>query len=146
MLLGSIQSKPALLLAERAAFSVEPVHLESFSSSLANIKNLGANDIYFWFLAATAADSQNSTQPPDLKLNLIYPCSEKHIKKYSQQGVRLVTETAGIYRDHVRPYMQKQREEGRLNWVFNIIEGRTEQEDVFFREHGEEGFLVLPDL
>ncbi|EOD48222.1 putative mrna decapping protein [Neofusicoccum parvum UCRNP2] len=146
VLLGSIQSKPALLLAERAAFSVDPVHLESFSSSLANIKNLGANDIYFWYLAATAAGSQHSTQPPDLKLNLICPCNEKHIKKYSQQGVRLVTETPEIYRGHVRPYMQKQREEGRLNWVFNIIEGRTEQEDVFFREHGEEGFLVLPDL
>ncbi|KAL1645161.1 hypothetical protein SLS58_003866 [Diplodia intermedia] len=146
VLLGSIQDKPALLVAERAAFSAEPAHLESFTSSLANIKNLGANDIYFWFLAATAADPKNSTQPPDLKLNLIWPCNEKHIRKYSQQGVRIVTETPEIYRDHVRPYMQKQREEGRLNWVFNIIEGRTEQEDVFFREHGEEGFLVLPDL
>ena len=42
--------------------------------------------------------------------------------------------------------MQRKREEGRLNWVWNIIEGRTEQEDVLYRETGEEGFLVLPDL
>lgn len=42
--------------------------------------------------------------------------------------------------------MQRQREKGALNWVFNIIEGRTEQEDVMYREHGEEGFLLLPDL
>ncbi|KAF2083550.1 putative mRNA decapping hydrolase [Saccharata proteae CBS 121410] len=143
VLLGTIKSQPAILLAERAAFSTETQHISAFSQSLSRIENLGANDIYSWFLASTAAGSQ---QPPDLKINLIYPCTEKHIKKYSQQGVRLVTETPEIYRDHVRPYMQRQREEGRLNWVFNIIEGRTEQEDVFYREHGEEGFLVVPDL
>jgi m7GpppX diphosphatase len=42
--------------------------------------------------------------------------------------------------------MQRQRDEGRLNWVFNILEGRAEQEDVMYREHGEEGFVVTPDL
>lgn len=61
--------------------------------------------------------------------------------------MRIVTETPEIYRDHVRPYMQSKLEEGRLNWVFNIIEGRTEQEDVLVRQDDpEEGFLVLPDL
>ena len=61
----------------------------------------------------------------------------------------MVTETPEIYRNQVRHYMQKQRDEGRLNWVFNIIEGRTEQEDVMLRDHGEDGqdgFLLLPDL
>lgn len=46
--------------------------------------------------------------------------------------------------------MQAKREAGRLNWVFNIIEGRKEQEDVIHRtpygEDPEEGFLLLPDL
>jgi len=59
----------------------------------------------------------------------------------------MVTETPQIYRDYIRPYMQAKRENGRLNWVFNIIEGRKEQEDVIVRESGEEeGFLLLPDL
>ncbi|KAK7538257.1 HIT-like domain-containing protein [Phyllosticta citribraziliensis] len=145
-LLGSIQSKPAILIAERAAFSIQANHLENFNASVSNVQNLGANDIYFWFLARAASDSNSSNQPADLKLNLIHPCTEKHIKKYSQQGIRLVSETPEIYKDHVRPYIEKQRGEGRLDWIFNIIEGRTEQEDVFYREHGEEGFLVLPDL
>jgi m7GpppX diphosphatase len=46
--------------------------------------------------------------------------------------------------------MQAKREAGRLNWVFNIIEGRKEQEDVIHRtpygKDPEEGFLLLPDL
>lgn len=59
--------------------------------------------------------------------------------------------------------MLRKREEGRLNWVFNILDGKTEQEDVILRDHctrgakqvdgegkgngnDEEGFLLLPDL
>lgn len=61
-----------------------------------------------------------------------------------------MTETAAIYAAHIRPYMRAKREEGRLNWVFNILEGRTEQEDVLFRSPpdtpNEERFLMLPDL
>jgi m7GpppX diphosphatase len=94
-------------------------------------------------------------QPPDLKINLIYPCTPKHIAKYSPQRMRYVTETPELYRDKIQPYMRRQREEGKLNWIFNILEGRTEQEDVMFREDSatpesglpqNEGFLVLPDL
>ena len=47
--------------------------------------------------------------------------------------------------------MQRMRDEGRLNWVFNILEGRKEQEDILLRDPGqdssrEEGFLLAPDL
>jgi m7GpppX diphosphatase len=42
--------------------------------------------------------------------------------------------------------MAAQRDAGRLTWVFNILEGKAEQEDVLYQEHGEYGFLVSPDL
>ena len=56
-----------------------------------------------------------------------------------------------MYAKFVRPYMRRCREEGRLNWVFNIIEGRSEQENVLYRSNagggaGEDGYLLLPDL
>lgn len=144
-LLGTIDNKPGLLIAERAAFDTSTSNLTSFPTSLRNIKNLGANDIYAWFLANSNPRNDAST-PPDFKLNLIYPCTQKHINKYEAQRLRVVTETPQIYTQHVRPYMQLQREKGALNWVFNIIEGRTEQEDVMYRETGDSGFLLLPDL
>ncbi len=147
-LLGSIDNKPALLTAERAAFPSDIKTLEAFHKCLADVKNLGTNDIYHWYLASVG-HGENS--PPDLKLNLISPCTEKHIKKYSAQGVRTVTESPHIYKDHVRPYIAKQREEGRLDWVYNILEGRKEQEDIIFRDPGQNGakdeaFLLAPDL
>ncbi|XP_014556860.1 hypothetical protein COCVIDRAFT_37587 [Bipolaris victoriae FI3] len=148
-LLGTIDSQPALLIAERAAFDTTPAILEGFSTSLRNIKNLGANDIYAWFLANSNPSTDkdpSSPPPPDFKINLIYPCTDKHVKKYTQQRLRIVTETPQIYTSYIRPYMRAQREKGALNWVYNIIEGRTEQEDVMYRESGSDGFLLLPDL
>lgn len=136
------------MILERAPFPTSPDYLASIPTTLLTLRNLGANDIYHWYLAnspPSAADDQ-----ADLKINLIWPCTEKHVSKYSKQGVRFVSETPAIYRDHVRPYMQAQRDAGRLNWVFNIIEGKKEVEDVIYRtpygQDLEEGFLLLPDL
>jgi m7GpppX diphosphatase len=62
----------------------------------------------------------------------------------------MVEETPEIYEEKVRPYMLSKREGGRLNWVYNIIDGITEVEDVIFRtpkgRDGDEGFLLAPDL
>lgn len=147
-LLGSINGMQALLTAERAAFPSDVKTLEAFHAALAEVKNIGDNDIYRWYLASSGT---TPAAPPDLKLNLIYPCTNKHIKKYAPQTVRMVTETPEIYARYVRPYMQRMRDEGRLNWVFNIIEGRAEQEDVLLRDPGhgsgdDERFLLTPDL
>lgn len=155
VLQGTIDEKPALLLVERAAFSTEHAYLDAFPALVAHIKNLGDNDVYRWYMANSLSDgTPDQHAPPDLKLNLIYPCKESHVKKYSFQQSRSVTETSEVYARHVRPYMSRCREEGRLNWVFNILEGRTEQENVLYRsgpsgttgDDHNDGYLLLPDL
>ncbi|KND93119.1 m7GpppX diphosphatase [Tolypocladium ophioglossoides CBS 100239] len=155
-MLGSIDGRPAVLVVERAPFPASAAYLGHLPGSLARVRNLGANDIYSWSMAQTGGgaggdeDGGDDDFFADLKINLIYPCTEAHVQKYSKQGVRFVTETPAIYRDAIRPYMQSKREQGRLNWVFNIIEGKKEVEDVIYRtrlgEAGDEGFLLLPDL
>lgn len=158
-MVGTIDDQPALLVVERAPFPTSEAYLGRVPGSLARLKNLGANDVYSWHMARTGADAESrsseggaaaDTFHPDLKINLIYPCTETHIKKYSKQGVRFVTETPEIYRDKIRPFIQTKRDQGRLNWVFNIIEGLKEAEDIIYRtklgEAGDEGFLLAPDL
>ena len=147
-LLGFVDGSKALLTAERAAFPSDEKTMRAFHGAIQDISNLGANDVYHWYLASSGSDAE---APPDLKLNLIYPCTDQHIRKYSPQPVRMVTETPRIYQQHVRAFMQNKRNEGRLNWVFNILEGRTEQEDVILRDPGhreqsDDGFIMLPDL
>lgn len=152
-LYGTIDSQPALLVLERAPFPADESFLSDIPGTLARLQNLGANDIYHWFMARSGNTGDETPEHDffaDLKINLIYPCTETHVKKYSKQSVRFVTETPDIYRDKIRPHMLAKREQGRLNWVFNIIEGRKEVEDVIYRtklgEAGDEGFLMLPDL
>jgi len=150
ILQGAISNEPALLLIERAAFNTDLSYLNSFPRLVTHVNNLGDNDIYRWYMANSLPDGTlDQPTPADLKLNLIYPSTDKHIKKYSFQQSRIVLETPEIYAKYVRPYMQRCREEGRLNWVFNIIEGRSEQENVLFRSQESEkrdDFLLLPDL
>ncbi|KAG4413606.1 hypothetical protein IFR04_013272 [Cadophora malorum] len=152
ILLGQINEDAALLILERAPFPSSTSYLSQVPSTLQTLKNLGANDVYFWYLA-TSTPYSASDKPEDfadLKINLIYPCTEQHIKKYSKQAVRMVVESPEVYRNSVKPYMLSKREQGRLNWVYNIIDGKTEVEDVIYRtpqgRDGDEGFLLLPDL
>ncbi|KAJ5160734.1 uncharacterized protein N7482_007738 [Penicillium canariense] len=149
-LLGTIDDQQGILTAERAAFATESLEvIQAFHAAITRVKNLGDNDIYRWYLASSSGSTQATASQQDLKLNLIWPCTTKHIKKYSDQQLRMVTETPEIYQQHVRPFMRAKREEGHLNWVFNILEGRTEQEDVILRDAGhgpEDAFLMLPDL
>ncbi|KAI1142936.1 scavenger mRNA decapping enzyme [Hypoxylon sp. FL0543] len=151
-LYGQVDSQPALLIFERAPFPDAEEYLSVLAANLRSITNLGNNDIYSWFLASGGPilKENENDKFADFKVDLICPCTDKHIKKHSRQGYRFVTETPEIYREKVRPYMQLNREEGRLNWVFNIIEGRKEVEDVIYRtplgRDGDEGFLMLPNL
>ena len=61
-----------------------------------------------------------------------------------------MTETPDIYAAHVRPYIQSQRDAGHIDWVFNILSGKSEASDVIYRTpylaDPVEGFLLLPDL
>ncbi|KAI0907106.1 HIT-like domain-containing protein [Ustulina deusta] len=151
-LYGQVDSQPALLILSRAPFPDAPEYLSALPANLRSLTNLGNNDIYAWFLGSGGPILQHDEKDKfaDFKIDLICPCTDKHIKKHSRQGIRFVTETPEIYRDKVRPFMQANREEGRLNWIYNIIEGRKEVEDVIYRtslgRDGDEGFLLLPNL
>ena len=118
----------------------------------------------YWYLSniaytnsKTATTSTPIPIPADLKLNLIYPCTPQHIKKYSSQRLRWVTETPEIYQRYIRPYMHQCRLDGRLDWIFNILDGRAEQDEIILRlqpssppstspDIEEIGFILSPDL
>ena len=165
ILLGNIAQQPSILILERTVFPSSISDLSSLTSHLQQVKKIGQNDIYAWYLASSStirsipseldttksssssSSSSSWTNFADLKINLIHPCTETHVRKYSQQGYRVVTETSQIYRDRIRPYIQERRAQGRLDWIWNILEGRAEQEDILLRvQDPQEGFILTPDL
>lgn len=146
-LLGQIASQDAIILVEKTAFNTSPEALHKFSdpSNLSAVRLLDKNDIYHWFLASHPAP--DIAHRPDVKLTLIYPATEAHIQKYSQQNLRMVTETAQVYKELVKPYVESKRSNGQLNWVHNILNHNSEADMVLFEDKDEnEGFILTPDL
>jgi len=146
-LLGKIFSQDAIIVAEKTAFNTSPELLEKFQepSNLSAVTVLGQNDIYHWFLASHS--EPDNQKRPEIKFTLIYPATEMHIKKYSRQSLRMVTETPQVYRELVKPYVERKRSNGSLNWVYNILTHQSEVERIVFEDTDEhEGFILLPDL
>ncbi|GJN91129.1 hypothetical protein Rhopal_004147-T1 [Rhodotorula paludigena] len=101
-----------------------------------------ANDIYSTSLAWFAPGRANA----DVQLSSICPATEKHIKKYSVQETRLVRETPELYERVVKPYIASLAP-STISWVYNILDGTAEAENVLHRDDDvETGFVLTPDL
>lgn len=70
----------------------------------------------------------------------------QHIRKYSVQVSRLVRETPAVYEQTVKPYVDSIPASS-MSWVYNILDGTAEAENVLFRDDDPEtGFVLTPDL
>lgn len=59
----------------------------------------------------------------------------------------MVVETPEIYKGLVKPYVEGKRGNGRLDWVYNILEHKAEEESIIVEDTDDvEGFILLPDL
>ncbi|KAF9407825.1 hypothetical protein HW555_012281, partial [Spodoptera exigua] len=80
-----------------------------------------------------------------VKTSIIYPATEKHIAKFSQQELHIVLETPELYQKLTLPHLEK--EQFNLQWVYNILEGKSEQDRVVYDNKCEkDGFVLVPDL
>ncbi|PWN53429.1 HIT-like protein, partial [Violaceomyces palustris] len=120
---------------------------------------LDQNDIYTWLLADLSRPSL--TTPPaihgsqvgsgkgkdhEVKMTLIHPATPTHVQKYSEQSKSMYSETPEVYRSVVLPYIQS-LPPSRINWVYNILEGRKEAESLLYVDRDPiQGFVILPDL
>ncbi|KAF9188269.1 hypothetical protein BGZ50_001447 [Haplosporangium sp. Z 11] len=147
-LLGTLPStidpnvvQPAVLLIEKTHFATQSTESD-ITRRISEALSTGSNDIYFWWNAIL---SSGQAQDPDLKMTVIYPATEAHIAKYSRQERKMITETAEIYKREVLPWIESQPK-SRIQWVYNILEGIKETENVLFRDNDPDtGFIVLPD-
>ncbi|PSK39093.1 hypothetical protein C7M61_002406 [Candidozyma pseudohaemuli] len=143
VLLGRIDNESAIVLLEKSAFSLESDADVSLEKIIQDLKLIQNNDIYFWSLATL---SQNIDQTPAAKVNLIYPATETHIKKYSLQKLHVVRETPEIFKEVVAPFIETQKGD-RIQWVHNILFHGKESESVLYHDKDpQNGFVLLPDM
>ena len=107
--------------------------------------------------APAAEDASGLAPVPTLRLTLIHPASEQHLRKHAPQRLRAVRETPAIYRARTKPFIAHRtwggaKEKG-VRWVGNILDGTSEAENVLYRHVGpdaegarKEGWVLLPDM
>ncbi len=151
-LLGSIDSKPAIVSLEKTHFNVSSFEQETEEQNdkkdvllklIDKIKSINSNDIYYWSLATISQDLNDN---PQLKVNVVWPATSAHIKKYSSQAFHMITETPEMYNEIVKPFIETQLG-SRIKWVHNILFNGVESDKVLYKnesEHG--GFVLLPDM
>ncbi|KAI9596301.1 HIT-like domain-containing protein [Syncephalis fuscata] len=160
----------ALLIVEKLHFS--PTEIERFTNQrLIQTHTVGQNDVYHWLkgkighqlTSETTAylisvndsnddDSKTTARGEvveydwwDVKMTVVYPATEAHIRKYTYQERRMIRETAAIYSAVIEPYIAS-LSTARIQWVYNILEGSHEQESIIYRDNDPEtGFVLIPD-
>ncbi|KAK0563287.1 hypothetical protein OC861_004880 [Tilletia horrida] len=150
--------EPVILNIEKTHFS------ENFYSSIGSsdqtpspfskLESLGENDIYHWLLAWLAPPSETDgsiSRSADMKITMIRPATETHILKYSAQAHYLINETPELYEQVVEPWILSQPA-SRINWVYNILDKKKEQESIIYETLSpQSGFIspapqIVPDL
>ncbi|KAJ7720575.1 scavenger mRNA decapping enzyme [Mycena maculata] len=136
---------PAIIRIEKTAIPVDVsnrIFPDQPGAFLNQLKCMESTDIYMWFAGWLASTSMERQPQGDVKVNIICPATEVHIRKYSKQNSILVRETPDIYHRIVQPYISELPPE-RTKWVIEILEGRKEQSKILFSSSD---FIILPDM
>ncbi|KAG0707561.1 HIT-like domain-containing protein [Suillus ampliporus] len=140
--LGTLPSPSSVPL--RAIIRFERTALPSIIASqlssgiLESTKQIGSTDIYSWFFAWL----HKRDDIPDMKIYVICPATEVHIRKYTTQDVIMVHETPALYQSIVKPYILA-FDPARTQWVQDIIAGTVEASNIL---SASTDFLILPDM
>ncbi|KAF8636040.1 hypothetical protein AX15_000197 [Amanita polypyramis BW_CC] len=129
----------AIIRIEKTALDVSTAPLLFASDSgLIQRAHLGeSTDIYTWFFGWLRENRER-----DLKINVVCPATEVHVRKYSRQEQIMVRETPELYERIIKPYIAA-FPPSRAQWVENILNGLSEQNKVLFSSSD---FMILPDM
>ncbi|EMD31964.1 hypothetical protein CERSUDRAFT_69043 [Gelatoporia subvermispora B] len=138
---GAQGRSPAIVRIEKTALLLERAG-ELLSQSLRDARLIESTDIYTWLFGWL----ESSVDAPDVKINVIHPATDVHIRKYSAQQVVIVRETPALYARIVRPYIDA-FPAARTQWVENILSGTSEADKVLHRDSSPtHGHVLLPDM
>ncbi|KAF4320120.1 hypothetical protein BBO99_00002449 [Phytophthora kernoviae] len=140
-MLGNFYSDPkkkaAVLVIQTAVMDTSG--LDALLSGL-SVHEILVNDIYSTF----QGDVPRSVKP--YKVNLIYPATEAHVRKHTDQKFHMVVETKEAYRMITKPYIDNIPAE-KIEWVYNILDHKSETERIIYEDsHPRNGFVLLPDF
>ncbi|KAG8756866.1 hypothetical protein FRC14_002573 [Serendipita sp. 396] len=124
----------SILILKKTAFSQDTVSQIGWD----RLETIQSNDIYHVLLGWL----HSSRVDADVKIDLISPATETHIRKYSQQKLKIVKETPELYQSIVKPYITSFSPE-RTSWVDNILSYKSEAEKILYED---DDWVIIPDF
>ncbi|KAG7860644.1 hypothetical protein KL939_001211 [Ogataea angusta] len=134
-LLGTIDGQQAILQLEKSHFDTARLP----DLPVQEIREIASNDVYHWAMTTL---QQSADSDPAAKLNLIYPATDTHIRKFEKPVLHIVRETPELYRSVVVPYIETMRGD-RIKWVRNILYEGAEADRVVVKN---DDFVLIPDM
>lgn len=129
---------PAIAIIARKHFNLEPAILERTLRGTTCSLQLD-NNIYQKFGGSPPGGEES------INIDVIYPATEKHITKYSQQTNIMIEETPALYKSKVQPYINRLPAKDK-KWIYNILEEGAEAKRVVFKDtNTEKGFFLVVD-
>ncbi|TDH65392.1 hypothetical protein CCR75_003914 [Bremia lactucae] len=110
--LNDNHKKAAVLIIQTAAMNSRALNQLLTQMSLHETL---VNDIYTTF----EGDVSRDVKP--YKVNLIYPATERHVRKHTDQNFHMVVETKETYRMITKPFIDSIPAEN-IEWVYNILD------------------------
>ncbi|KAF7436799.1 hypothetical protein PC9H_003632 [Pleurotus ostreatus] len=126
----------AIVRIGKTAFDLESAK-KPFVGLIERIEAVESTDIYTWLLGWFATNRDR-----DVKIDLICPATDVHIRKYTEQQIIMVHETPEIYEAVVKPYIAA-FPAARTKWVDDILSGLSEADKVLYDCPD---FTILPDM
>ncbi|XP_071109029.1 m7GpppX diphosphatase-like [Haliotis cracherodii] len=127
----------AVVLLEKEHFPTQS--LGRLLSNETTLKETLKNDIY---------STYEATPPTDLsgfKTTLIYPATQKHVDKYSEQDHYIIRETPALYEKITLPCLESSNFS--MKWVYNILDKKSEADRIVMEDPDpDSGFVLLPDM
>uniref|UniRef100_A0A6G1S865 m7GpppX diphosphatase n=1 Tax=Aceria tosichella TaxID=561515 RepID=A0A6G1S865_9ACAR len=140
---GEYKGQTAVIRLEKTPFDEESARNSLNAPELEAKRNL-INDVY----------SRYNIRPPsngvaDLKAIIVVPANETVLAKYSRNETILFYESPSVYQMIVEKFITETVEKNKdyNQWVYNILEGKTETEHVLYNDPDpKDGFMLLPSL
>ncbi|VDP12528.1 unnamed protein product [Soboliphyme baturini] len=131
------QGADAVVIFEKHPFTVASI--EKILSGDVRMTLLMENDVYRTY------DLLAPQELNVIKSTLIYPATERHIEKWRVHDMEMVEESAATYKAVTLPFLQSNQFS--IQWVYNILEGRAENDRIIMDETDpKDGFVLAPDL
>ncbi|KAF4320119.1 hypothetical protein JM18_002021 [Phytophthora kernoviae] len=135
--LSDPQKKDAVLIIQTAAMDTSG--LDALLNKL-SLHEVLINDIYSTYQGDVPREIKPYT------VNIIYPATEKHVLKHTDQNFHMVVETKETYWTITKPFIDSIPTES-LEWVYNILDHKSETERIIYEDSDpRNGFVLLPDF